>query len=190
MMTFDHYLQQATEQDSLTMDSSWSQGRTSFGGLSAAMSIARLSRLSGDHTLRSVAVNFCAPLKTAEPLTFTEQVLARGGSVSHIQGDVVQNAAVCAHITACFALARESDILVEHHDLSLPPAGDGKPLPFIKGLTPDFTQHVDFRFCDGGLPFTNSPHNHLKGWMRLKEASGPMTPASTIAARTRSIALP
>lgn len=25
-------------------------------------------------------------------------------------------------------------------------------LPFIPGLTPDFTQHLEFRFGEGGLP--------------------------------------
>ncbi|MAD46876.1 MAG: acyl-CoA thioesterase [Oceanospirillaceae bacterium] len=180
-MSFNHYLEQATGSDSLQIDPSWGQGRTTFGGLSAALSLARCQQQITAGSLRSLAVNFCGPLQTATPFTLSDQMLRAGNSVSHIQGDVIQNDQLCTRISACYGNPRATDILVDSPAGDLPQAGSGQALPFIKGLTPDFTQHIDFRYCGGGLPFTNSPHNHLKGWMRFSDTSGPMSDPHMVA---------
>jgi len=180
-MNFDQYLTATAAGETMEIQTDWGQGRTTFGGISAALSLARIQRLSSIPTLRSLAVNFCGPLLTATPFSLSEQVIRQGNSVSHIQGDVIQDEQVCSRISACFGIARNSDIQVDAPSADLPEPGSGQALPFIKGLTPDFTQHIDFRYCEGGMPYTNSPNNHLKGWMRFRDSEGLMTDPHLVA---------
>lgn len=64
-MNFTEYLTQAAQHNTLTIDSGWGQGRTTFGGLSAALLLHKIQpQLSDDDVLRSLSVNFCGPLMT------------------------------------------------------------------------------------------------------------------------------
>src|SRR5690606_19800423 len=60
-------------------------------------------------------------------------------------------------------------------------AGLGRPVPYIKGLTPEFTRHIDFAYNAGGMPFTNSKTNHIHGWMRFKDCQSTLTNAHLVA---------
>ncbi|HET8871102.1 MAG TPA: thioesterase family protein, partial [Aquabacterium sp.] len=68
-------------------------------------------------------------------------------------------------------------------DSSLPPLMPSQPavdkhpdeamvLPFVPGLTPEFTQHFEFRFGEGGLPFTGAQDWFSRTYLRLKQAEG------------------
>ncbi|QLC73165.1 thioesterase family protein [Pseudomonas sp. LPB0260] len=43
--------------------------------------------------------------------------------------------------------------------------------PFIAGLTPDFTQHFDYRYGVGTMPFMGGKEPRLGGWIKLREAA-------------------
>ena len=180
-MSVDQYLDLARSADQLTISPDWGQGRTTFGGLSAALALAHLQDDAGDKTLRSVNVSFCGALKTDEPASLTRKVLRSGKSVSHLQSEVWQEGALCTQVNACYGSERPSDIEVAHPRLITGEAGGGQRMPFIKGVTPEFTQHIGFSYVEGGLPFSSSKANHLKGWMRFNEGSGTMTDAHLLA---------
>lgn len=181
-MIFDEYLQHASSRDSLIVDPSWAQGRTTFGGLSAALLLHKIEQnLSDEDALRSLSVNFCGPLFTEQECHLTTQILRAGKSVSHIQGQLTQEDKLVTHITACFAKSRESSIQIAYPDKLTGEAGSGQRLPYIKGVTPEFTQHIEFAYNAGGFPFSNSKDNYLHGWMRFKEAQGALTNAHLVA---------
>lgn len=180
-MSVDQYLSLAQSGDSLTITPDWGQGRTTFGGLSAALALAHMQPDTEGKTLRSVSVSFCGALQTDKPLSLSRKVLRSGKSVSHLQSEVWQEGALCTQVNACFGSERESAIDVAHPNLCNGEAGSGQRMPFIKGLTPEFTRHIAFSYVDGGLPFSNSKANHLKGWMRFNEGSGDMTDAHLLA---------
>ena len=180
-MLFDDYLKQACSTSELTISESWGQGRTTFGGLSAALALASIMRDSGADTLRSVSVSFCGPLRTNESFSIESSPLRQGKSVSHYQSSVVQDDKLCTLVNACFGRERESAIEVPFAKVETPAAGEGQRLPYIKGVVPEFTQHIAFSYVEGGLPFTNSKHNHLRGWMRFNEGEGNMTEAHLLA---------
>ncbi|MFY9178838.1 MAG: thioesterase family protein [Venatoribacter sp.] len=181
-MNFTEYLTQAAQHNTLTIDAGWGQGRTTFGGLSAALLLHKIQpQLSDDDVLRSLSVNFCGPLMTETECELSTQELRSGKSVSHFQGQVTQEQKLVTQATACFSKNRESSIVVTPETKSLGEAGEGKRLPYIKGLTPEFTQHIDFAYNAGGFPFTNSKDNFLHGWMRFKELTGEFTNAHLVA---------
>lgn len=175
-MNFDHYLQQATSSGPLTIDESWGQGRTTFGGLSAALLLQQIEQQTGsDDRLRSASISFCGPLNTGIPFTLATRTVRQGKSVAHFQGEARQNEDTVTLLNACYGRERPSAIDIAYPCASPGVAGAGQTLPYIKGITPEFTRHIEFTYLEGGLPFTNSPHNHLRGWMRFRDCSGPLT---------------
>jgi len=181
-MNFDDYLQQVNQQDTLEIHPSWGQGRTTFGGLSAALILHRIEQgLDDGQVLRSLNVSFCGPLNTAEPFTLSSQSIRVGKSVAHYQGQTVQQDQVTTLVNACFGRERESDIEVKLPPVSCGTPGSGQAMPFIKGITPEFTQHINFTYVEGGLPFTNNKHNVIRGWMRFNDGERALSNAHLVA---------
>lgn len=171
MTTFNSYLSQARTQTSLALDASWGQGRTTFGGMSAALLIESIEQLRDeDQCLRSVNVHFCAPLSTNETIDCSTQLLRAGKSTAHYQALAQQQGQIGTLLTACYGRARSSAVMVPSLAIELGQPGKGQMMPFIKGITPDFTQHLEFCYVEGGLPFSKSTHNHLRGWMRFRQS--------------------
>ncbi|WP_157729901.1 acyl-CoA thioesterase [Bacterioplanes sanyensis] len=170
------YLQQASEHDQLTIDPSWGQGRTTFGGMSAALLLQRILHQAGDcGPLRALAVQFCGPLLCNQPSRMDVRDLRSGRSVSHWEAELYQDGDVATRVNACFGQERQSDIDIHSDKIDVGEPGAGQAMAYIKGLTPEFVQHIDFTYLEGGFPFSNSPHNHLKGWMRLKDPTETLT---------------
>lgn len=169
-MKFDEYLTLSREDKPLSIQPDWGQGRTTFGGMSAALILAKMLRDTDPlQALRSVNVSFCGPVLVDEEIQVDTQVLSSGKSISQKTGTVTQHGSIRTHISACFGTERTSNIqaLVEkRNDLGEP--GKGNHLPFIKGVTPDFTQNIDLCWTRGGLPFSNTKETSIAGWARLK----------------------
>jgi acyl-CoA thioesterase len=166
----DHYLQQAADETSMQLDPSWGQGRTTFGGLSAALILKKIRQQSGEAgLLRSLNIAFCGPLFTDQPFEFATREVRSGKSISHWQGEIQQADNVATLVNACFGRQRDSDIQVDHPTLAVPQPDDGKQLPYIQGLTPEFVQHIDFIYHQGQFPFTNSQENRIHGMMRFSD---------------------
>ncbi|MDF1762660.1 MAG: thioesterase family protein [Oleibacter sp.] len=182
MKPFDHYYQQMKTPGSVSLDGSWAQGRTTFGGMSAGLALATIeAQHPTDHPLRSLSVHFCGPLFTEVPFEGQTRVLSAGKSVANYQCDLMQNDACVTSVIACYGKNRESDIDVPEADIPPETINEGKLITYIKGLTPDFAQHIDYRYVDGGMPFSGSEKNCLKGWMRFNDSTSLITDAHLIA---------
>ncbi|MGH8493308.1 MAG: acyl-CoA thioesterase [Moraxellaceae bacterium] len=159
--------------DAVDIPPGWTQGRANYGGLVAALMYARTHSLLGDaRWLRSATVSFVGPVATG-PALVTAEILRGGKSVTQTEARILQNGEVVAVLLCSFGAARESYIRV-----SAPPAPmfkapeECQPLPYVAGMTPEFTQNIDFRWGHGDFPFSGSALPELGGWMRLKEARG------------------
>lgn len=181
-MLIDDYLQQAREADELSIHPGWGQGRTTFGGLSAALIIEKLQQTQAqDRYLRSLNINFCGPLFTEQPFSLSSSTLSEGKSISQINGQAIQNDKVVTQLVACFGIERQSDINVEPVIRDLGKPGAGNRLNYIKGITPEFVRHVEFSYTRGKFPFSNTKETGLGGWVRFKESPAVMTEAHLVA---------
>lgn len=181
-MSFEQLLTSAQILETVSVDSSWGQGRTLFGGLSAALALSKVRQsIDPQRPLRSLAVNFSGQVLTDTPFTLEQQILSDGKSISQANGQVVQNERIVTQVCACFGIERDSSIEVSSPRVELPKLGTNQRLNYMKGLTPEFVQHFEFEYCKGQLPFTNSPANKLAGWGRFKEAGSEFTEAHLIA---------
>lgn len=167
---FEDFIASARSGNTAQISADWGQGRTAFGGLLAAMTCAHgQPLLETIRPLRSIAVTFSAPLQTDTPFTLESELIANGRSISHVQSRARQEGKICCVVNACYALSRESAVTVPGQTLNVKPSySAGKELPYIPGIVPAFTQHIDFRYTAGGLPFTGSQATELNGYMKFR----------------------
>ena len=173
MQNFQYYLDLACSNQTFSIAPDWAQGRSVFGGLSAALILHRIETQEplGKKQLQSLSVNFCGPLEVETPCEIQYSVLSNGKSISQIQGQLLQNKEVKTQITACFGLTRESSIHVSAAD-SQPKNTMEKasPFPYIKGVTPEFIQHLQLGLLNNAFPFSGVSTTDVLGWMKFKEA--------------------
>lgn len=172
-MNFAHY-QQLAEQSHLEFDATWAQGRSVFGGLSAAVVLEHIERHHApeDQQLRSVHVNFCGPTVTEETCELRVQPLSGGRSVTQITGQLIQDGQVKTQLVVMYAKRRQSSVAVPSTALDISENRDQfKPLPYIEGVTPVFIQHLSLVFSNNNFPFTGSTNTQVTGWTQFRDTS-------------------
>ncbi len=150
------------------------QGRTVFGGLTAAV-IAALGRRVVDDPLRALRVTNLQLLAPATPglLRGDVEVLREGRNVTFVEARLRQDGRLVATATLVFALE-----LSHAYDIACPtkpPTPDPEslaPLPYIEGMIPEFTQNVDMRWADGAPPFSGSDTAAFTGVFRYRVPVG------------------
>ena len=166
----------------MTFPESWAQGRTAFGGISAALLYTAMKvKVAANRPLRSLTTNFVGPLVSDTPFSFEVEVLREGKNASQLTARIIQNDDVVVIQQASFGIDRFSEIEVSHqdqHDLRDP--GSLPLVPFIPSVTPNFIDNVDLAIEEGAMPYTAQTHSHLNGWMRFKEPPSHISDAHLI----------
>jgi acyl-CoA thioesterase len=152
----------------------WQQGRTAFGGLMAVYGTAAMRDVAGhDWPLRALQTNFIAPVAVGE-VQVAVQVLREGRNVRQVQAQVTQGGQVAAVLVGVFGIGRETRLPAldpRRPEVARDPdASIGRP--YVPGLAPAFTQHVDFRWAEGGPPFSGTDTWHSRIHLRLHDAQG------------------
>jgi len=147
----------------------WMQGRTAYGGFSAALALAAAQRLADDlPSLRSATVNFVGPL--AGEVEVRAKILRRGRNASWISAEVSNEAGVGLTATFVFMGAVEASTL-HLHEVPMPagvvPLDQAVPLPGRAG--PSFAPNLERRF---GLPQNADKVPEIVWWERLKDSEG------------------
>ncbi len=154
----------------------WGQGRTTFGGLLSALAVQAMRDICGSEwPLRALQTNFVGPVEAGE-FTIEVQLLRQGKNIRQVQARVVQADAdgterTGSMIVGVFGAARTSTlpVLMPQPQPVAKNVDDAMQLPYVPGVMPALTQHLDFRHAEGGLPFTGSQHWHSRYFVRLKE---------------------
>ncbi len=150
---------------SLTIPPDWMQGRTTYGGLSAAIGLEAARRAFPDAPpLRSAMVSFIGPAGGA--VEARAKMLRQGKSVTFVEADVSSEKGLATRCAFAFGGARPSQWnrnftatpdmpAPEDCETFAPPAGAAH-----------FTSHFDSRLAKGGRPVSGSKeHDHFI-WVR------------------------
>lgn len=186
-MLIDDYLDQAKlhcKQDDIEflVSKEWGQGRTVFGGVSAAILYAATKEyVDSERMLRSMSTNFVGPLVFGEPFQLHVEEIRSGKNVTQMQARAIQNGKNCVVSQFCFGLDRRSKIMVENKDQhELPPPSKANFIPQIPKVTPKFLKHFDLSIVKGGVPFLGKKCSSYHGWMRFKNPPQRITDAHII----------
>lgn len=149
----------------------WLQGRTTFGGLVATLAVQAMHDVTGRATpLRSLQTNFIGPVG-AGPVEVAVRVLREGKNMRQVQAMLTQGGQLAALLVGVFGAARET-VLPTHRPRQPAVAVDAEAshaMPFIAGVTPNFTQHVQMRWAEGPIPFTGGEGWSTRIHLRLKD---------------------
>ena len=162
-----------------TVTPDWLQGRTTFGGLLSLLAVQAMRDVCGANwPLRALQTNFVGPVVAGH--FYADIILLRQGkNIRQVQCHVTQedadgNIQVGGVLLGVFGTGRDSTLPALMPQM--PEVGktvdEAMLLPFIPGLTPDFTQHLEFRFGEGGLPFTGAADWFSRTYLRLRQAQG------------------
>lgn len=162
-----------------TVGEDWQQGRTLFGGLLSALAVQAMRDVCGANwPLRALQTSFVGPVMAG---TFEVEVtlLRQGKHVRQVQGRIVQPDAEGTPATAAVLLA----VFGGARDTKLPALTMSQPavskaleeatlLPFLPGLTPNFTQHLEARLAEGSFPFMGVDSWESRSHIRMKDTEG------------------
>ncbi|TNC82431.1 MAG: acyl-CoA thioesterase II [Oleiphilus sp.] len=158
-----------TGASTVAMSPDWMQGRSTFGGLAAALVFESMRKVvKSEAPVRCIQISFVGPVSDT-PLQIQSEVLRAGKSVTHVLGRGIQDGETKIVLQASFGHARDSEILVSASRMlpDIEPE-DCQKLPYIDGVTPTFTRHFDFRYATP-FPFGGSDLDYLKGYVRFAE---------------------
>jgi acyl-CoA thioesterase len=159
----------------------WLQGRTAYGGLSAAMAVHLALQANAESLppLKAAQVSFVGPVTAAA--CFTTELMRRGKSVTQVGVDARVDDALVLRAGFVFAAPRVSTIAhqrVARPDVPGPEACSPSP---VAASLPAHFRNFDVRFCGDALPISGATEPELLAWVRLNDASG-VSPAAALLA--------
>jgi acyl-CoA thioesterase len=169
-MSFQSMVTEAAESPNVNIEEGWGQGRATYGGLVAALGLARMESIAelGDHRLRSLSVTFVGPVAPGET-TLKTKLLRHGNNVTHTSCELTQEGRVQATLQASFGSARPSSLAIDRGPApDLRPVDECDEIPVVPGITPDFFAHFQLHPSEGGMPFSGGEPD-FAGWMRFRD---------------------
>lgn len=151
-----------------TITEDWMQGRTTYGGLSAALcySIAHEKRPEG-MTLRSAQIGFVGP--AAGPVTLNAEVLRQGKSSCYVSADVRSEAGIATRALFIFGSSRESHINFDKLPKAPKVEGPEAVPKFFgshSGRRPAFAENFNWRLAGGFPPMAGVDEADVTIWLR------------------------
>ncbi|WP_409432464.1 thioesterase family protein [Litorimonas sp. RW-G-Af-16] len=145
----------------------WKQGRTCYGGLSAALLLTDVRMIHVDvPPLRSAVINFVGPV-TDNP-TLSSEVLRQGRNVTSIAARAnIGEQAVCT-ATFSFGAARESELSVAFPAPDAPTPNNCEDFTpdFAKAFVPAFFHRFETKLIDGHRPMSGADEGYIRAWSR------------------------
>lgn len=147
----------------------WLQGRTFYGGLTAALCLEGALRTLPDlPPLRSAEIAFIGPAEGE--VSVKAEILRQGKSVTFVGADLSGEGGLAARAVFAFGLARAS--MFNRHFTPMPDlqGPDAAGLFFPPGIDgPVFARNFDVRLAKGGVPMSSSAeHDHFI-WVRHRD---------------------
>ena len=161
-------IQRADSGLQLYIPANWMQGRTTYGGLSAALCLEAIKREHPDlPPLRSTQVNFIGP--AGGDVRLESRILRQGKSTAFIETSIIGDQGLATQSIFCFGKARESKLDADFTAAPECPGVEESEDFFKLGPGPVFTGNFDCRLAKGGFPFGGSDQHDHYIWIRFKE---------------------
>ena len=145
----------------------WMQGRTTFGGLSAALCLAAAQRTVSElPPLRAAQLTFVGPAGGA--VAMTTRVLRRGKSSVFIAVELHAAGSLATHAIFSFGAARDSDYSYRSHPLPKAPL-PGTTEAFFRSGKPKFSQHFETFIAGGHKLVSSAATPEIMLWLRHRD---------------------
>lgn len=150
---------------SVDIPDNWMQGRTTYGGLSAALCLQTALLDNPDlPPIRSAQINFIGP--AGGKVQMQSKILRQGKSVCYIEVLMFGEKGLATHAVFCFGAARQSKLNDAYTSKPDVPDRDDLPAFFPLGIAPIFTQNFETKLAIGDPPISASTKNEFYLWCR------------------------
>ena len=170
MTTLSELLSQSVSQPSITLPPNWLQGRTAYGGVTAALALQTALHASDTGNapilprLQAAQIGFIGPMAGA--LRFESALLRQGKSAATVAVDGFAEDQIGLRASFIFAQGRPSSIV--HQRAPMPQVDSAEsfsPSPVRDGA-PAFLSNVDVRYI-GNTPVCSAQTPDLLAWVRF-----------------------
>jgi acyl-CoA thioesterase len=150
----------------------WMQGRTVYGGMSAALCLQAIRNEYPDlPPLRSAHISFAGPV--AGDVAITTRVLRQGKSASFVSADLTSEVGFGTHATFTFGADRPSIQRQTRFPMPQVKSPDEVGPHFREdGPRPHFTNHFDMRLAAGSPPISGATEADICLWLKAKSGAG------------------
>lgn len=157
----------------------WMQGRTAYGGLTAALCLEAARSLAPGLPARAAQIAFVGPVNGE--VTCKAEVLRQGKNTVFVSVRMTGADGVLAEAIMTFGAPRQSSI--DLVDLPAPelPAPEDVPPYFRNHQGPAFAQNFDMLIAGGTPPISGADKADVSIWMRHKDPATPMDATSLLA---------
>ena len=125
-----------------------------------------------ERRLRTVQAQLLGPIGVGK-LEGRARILREGKTTTFADVELFQESKRRAQISLVFIEPRDGSLVLDGPEA--PEWGDpeGPPkLPYLGGLTPEFTQKADFHYAEGSMPFQGAKDPRLGGFIRFHDTLG------------------
>jgi acyl-CoA thioesterase len=145
----------------------WQQGRTTFGGMTAALCLAATQRAVAElPALRAAQFTFLGPV--GGEVEITPRLLRRGKSSAFVAVELSAAGSLAAQAILSFTAARESKYSYRSHPMpAVPPPGTTKP--FFRSGKPKYTQHFEGFVAGGQKLVSGAATPEIVLWLRHRD---------------------
>jgi acyl-CoA thioesterase len=152
----------------ITVPPDWLQGRTTYGGLSAALCLEATYR-SFDQLPPLRSAQFCFVGPATGNLRISSHLLRTGKSTTLVGCDMTGDNGIAIRSTLCFGAERISSH--QYQALAMPVHAEPKECPNYYDWpdSPNFTRHFDARLAAGAMPRTPAAKPEMTVWMRHQD---------------------
>lgn len=159
----------------------WMQGRTTYGGLTAALSLESAKPLVSDLPVRSAQVAFVGPVGGA--VEIQARLLRRGKNSAFVSVDLVAEGAVAAQCIFAFGAPRQSQLGFQNLPMPFTPTPEeSEPLfPGNSPLIPGYMNNFDMHLGLGQRPVSGTKDTSIGLWLRHRGGDVPMDATSILA---------
>jgi len=174
-MHIDHIFTGITNGDFPLIPDAWGQGRTIYGGMTAAILLqAMLSEVEHDRKLRAMDVNFTRPFEADVPYTIQVETLGEGRTVCVKSARLIQGDKVRAVVRADFCRPLDNSVRIDQ--FTVPDIRAREQSFRITGMhVPVFFQNVEVYMASHVPPFGGKPYPEMHGYMRFAQAPAKIT---------------
>jgi acyl-CoA thioesterase len=152
----------------IELPADWLQGRTAYGGLSAALCLeATLREMPDLPPLRSAQFAFVGP--AVGVLRITSTVLRQGKSTVFTSADLEGEKGTALKATFCFGIERNSAHRYTGVPMPATPPLATCPAYFNGPNLPSFMSHFDGRLAKGAGPVTQGEKPEMLVWLRHRD---------------------
>ena len=153
----------------IDLPADWLQGRTAYGGLSAALCLEATKR-SHENLPQLRSAQFCFIGPATGTLSISADVLRKGKSTVIVGSDLMGEGGLAVRSTFCFGTGRASSH--DHQSLVMPRVlgPDECPDYYVWPDRPNFMGHFDGRLAAGAMPRTTGAKPEMTVWLRHQDA--------------------